>query len=214
MPNICDFDAKIRGPKTKVLKLAEWLASNYNYDNKYPNCYIEKGGIKIPTEHHIGFRVFETNYSPEDIQDFADADEVTLYAFGNCAWSVSCCMLDTSSTDYLNAFKNEKRPYAISLTKACKELGTEIEIYSQEPGCCFSEHIYVNKEGELILNDCVEYTDTYIGEYETYQDYKNEYPDSNLFTEEEFNTAKSNCDDFIAKCDYFDENNEFVFEFI
>ena len=45
----------------------------------------------------------------------------------------------------------------ITLDILCKKLGIGIELFSEEPGCCFQEHYHVNHKGEILTSDCVEW---------------------------------------------------------
>lgn len=64
-------------------------------------------------------------------------------------WSVQGAMIDRcDSTEY------------ISLPTAARTLGIEMEIYSDEIGCCFSEHIFIHADGSYEV-ECVDYHEIY-----------------------------------------------------
>ena len=64
-------------------------------------------------------------------------------------WSVQGAMIDRcDSTEY------------ISLPTAARTLGIVMEIYSDEPGCCFSEHIFIHADGSYEVK-CVDYHEIY-----------------------------------------------------
>lgn len=65
-------------------------------------------------------------------------------------WSVEGAMINNESDE------------DVTLTTACKMLGLSIEIWSEEPGCCFAEHIAIDEEGEYAV-ECADY-------YEIYED--------------------------------------------
>ena len=79
-----------------------------------------------------------------------NGDETFTQHFSSATrWSVQSAMIDgCDSTEY------------ISLPTAAKILGLEMEIYSNEPGCCFSEHIFVHSDGTYEV-ECVEYHEIY-----------------------------------------------------
>ena len=70
--------------KKDVLKLCEWLSAQYSYSDGKKEVYIKKDGIKIPTQHHIGWRIFECYYNPDDFVSLPADANITLYAFGSC----------------------------------------------------------------------------------------------------------------------------------
>lgn len=80
-------------------------------------------------------------------------DEIHSFEFGGaCAWSVWSCMFDGPST-YQSQNPNSS---GITLQQISKEEHLVIEVYSQEPGLCFSEHFLI-VFGEIIINDEADY---------------------------------------------------------
>ena len=57
---------------------------------------------------------------------------------GDCAWSVNSAMMDRK----------------ISLESETRRLGLFLEVFSEEHGYQFQEHLLINK-GDVILNECV-----------------------------------------------------------
>ena len=57
-----------------------------------------------------------------------------------------------------------------------KETNTVIEIYSEECGCGFQEHIIIDN-GEIKLHECVDYAEHWIDpdEFESIEDYNKKY---------------------------------------
>lgn len=86
---------------------------------------------------------------------------VEVYGGGDCAWSV------------LTAMRNyaDRNP---SLESETERLGLAIEIYSSEPGCCFQEHVVIDK-GNVIVEECVDYEEHWVWEFDTIEEYNAEY---------------------------------------
>ena len=56
-------------------------------------------------------------------------------------WSVAGAMLDEA---------RDSEEYC-TLHTAAKLTGVELELYSEEPGCCFAEHVMINPDGEYTI---------------------------------------------------------------
>lgn len=160
MPNYCNYSMRIAGRQEDVDQFVKELQTNYSYDD-YSCSGIEEG-----LRHFC--RVFSADVIyDEPIKFKINGDcyimlrDITIS--GDCAWSVASCMTD-SPTSYYRQLKNEygNRSKATTLKLESKMLNLIIEVYSEEPGCCFSEHmLYVN--GRKVIDDCVDY-------YETWED--------------------------------------------
>ena len=209
MPNYCDYELRLRGQKKSVLKLAEWLEANYCYSEE-PKVYLERDGMKIPTEHHIGWRIFDCYYNAVPFKILADDTDITLYANGYCAWSVYSCFMEGPFTYYTDnhdeMMERNGKDYSLTLPMACRELMVEAEIFSNEPGMCFAEHYQISKDGEVLKEEETEYLDIYIEEFESYDKFKAEYENDCPVTEKEFNDAKSKGDSCIQKCSWLYDN--------
>lgn len=211
MPNWCNYQAHIKGKKEAVLKLAEWLQANYKYsrDDGLPPVYVERDGKEIPTEHHIGYRVFDfyiENYGDEE-------DGFALWGCGDCAWSVMSCMFNLGIGCYMSDKGLPQESKSISINDACKELGVSIEIYSTEPGCAFAEHYLINSEGETVINEETEYYELWFGNVEgdDYADYL-KYCESEDFepdiTKEEWDEMIANGEESIVKGGFADKDGD------
>ena len=91
--------------------------------------------------------------------------------------------------------------YSLTLPQACQKLSVEAELFSNEPGMCFSEHYHISPEGEILTEDEAEYIELYIEEYESYEDYAKSFDDGCPVTKEEFMSAKANGNSCIEKCE-------------
>lgn len=50
--------------------------------------------------------------------------------------------------------------HILTLAEACQELDLNIECYSEEPACCFSEHLTISR-GEVLSYDKVDHIESY-----------------------------------------------------
>ena len=119
----------------------------------------------IYAENGLG-RIYEID---EYDRDFHPANNVSAKLTGDCAWSVTCAM------------RSDNGRREVCLESETKRLGLVVEVFSEELGCAFQEHILIDK-GEVIIDDCVDYEAHYVGEHDTIEAYNEEY-DTN-FTED------------------------------
>lgn len=210
MPNICDFCMKIRGRKADIITLDYWMRTNYSYsDGSTATLEVTNNNRQtMPSDHHIGYRIFEFSISMPD--DVYDNEIVTVNGYGNCAWSVSSCMFEGG---YITDHKLEK--YALTINQACSMLNIECEIFSNEPGCAFAEHYYIDANGNTIANECVEYREIWLDEYDSYEEMQEAYKENNWdmeITEKEF---LGTAEDYIVKCELIDpETEDWSWEFL
>lgn len=54
-----------------------------------------------------------------------------------------------------------------------KRLNLDIEVYSEECGCCFQEH-YIIVNGNIVADECVDWYEYYIGDYNTKEEAEEE----------------------------------------
>nr|DAP05375.1 MAG TPA: hypothetical protein [Caudoviricetes sp.] len=100
---------------------------------------------------------YEVIYEDEpELEDFAPDDIVSEYVEGFCKWSVLCVMRDKYRSP--------------SIESESRKLGLFVEIYSTEIGCAFQEHVFI-KKGEIAVDDCVDYNEIYVGEYDSIEEY-------------------------------------------
>lgn len=218
MPNYCSYDMKIRGIKKDVAKLCEWMTATYDYseNNTGLKVYIDRNGKQIPTEHHVGYRVFDFYYNEEFLDSIDDESEIVLYGNGECAWSVCTCMINdkTSGKGYLNEYSHGINEKAIAIEDACRELNLEVEIYSSEVGLMFSEHYLINNKGNFLIFSETEYTEIWLGEnyqidnYETFKTKFEEHTDICPITKEQYEKAVEEDYPYITLCEWLDDTGE------
>lgn len=177
MPNWCFSRLSVIGRKECVDELVNILNAKYNY--------TKEEFSHIP---HM-FRCFLESY------DIIDTYGLLVHAdiFVNCAWSVYSCMFNGPGTyydDYITDRKRNKYGFATNILEISKNLGLWIEIWSEEEGFCFEEHYIIN-QGILIKDEEYNIGIThFIGEYNNYHDYKEDY-EKDAIPEEKFNKLMS-----------------------
>ena len=206
MPNYCDFKMNVRGIPANVDEFIKIIqAPDY-------------------TQRHF-YRVFEADIINETIDVFGLK---TALIDGYCAWSVYSCMMEGPFT-YYDDVKNDSELYTMpdndiplgtSLIIESKRLGLILEVYSDEPGMGFQEHIYI-ANGTTLCNDCIECYTYWLGDNDTYQEYiedwyggdtKKAEEDKTLYlTEDIFNKCKEKGLDEYKKGGY-EINGEFIFQ--
>ena len=144
MANICEFSMLVRGRHKDI-------QSFYDAMRQKGNIYMGRGA--------------------DVTLEFEDND--TARIDGWCKWSVASALIS-------NAISMRQKPNTwsfadgvnvanlqfITLDEACKKWNLTVEVYSQETGCCFQEHILVDK-GSIVIDDCVDYNEYCIDEYKT-----------------------------------------------
>jgi len=210
MPNLCDYTLKAVGKKENLEKLVSWLDNPYHYVNgerawdgttleeigkHYRLRFDSKDGTKhlFTNEDRHFYRVFDC-YADKDSYDDEDGSVVV---FGDCAWSVSSCMLDTQWPYYQDCKTDEfaelRNDHAVTIPMAARELGLKVEIFSSEPGCCFAEHYLVDENGEAVIDECFDYQELYLGDYKTKEEAEK---DLNIkITNEEWTN-----EDYVSRC--------------
>ena len=151
MPNYCYYQMCVRGTKENIERFINVIQADYNYST-----------MEFSNDRHL-FRVFEADY---DKIEKLDENDYRVIISGDCAWSVSGCMLNEHRSSYYSRIK-EQYPNdfrGTTLPKESKRLHLDIEVYSEECGEAFQEH-YHFKNGKTIANECVDYNEYCIGDY-------------------------------------------------
>lgn len=116
---------------------------------------------------------------------------------GCAAWSVEGSLftdaerMKEQKETGIGPFNNEfiRTHEILTLSEASERFGLEIEIFSFEPGCEFSEHIVV-KRGDVLKNDTVSYCEVYPEDYESFEAFQKDYPEA---SEEDFRKGEAFC---------------------
>ena len=193
MPNICDFDMLVEGKKKDIDTFTKWLEADYHY-------FVDDSGVpklECSSDYHF-YRVFDVYYDEIDAED----DEVIRQVIsGDCAWSVTVCMLRNCGSLYYkrsedDEFKDIRKD--IDLIQASWLLNLKIEVYSKESGMCFAEH-YLIDNGKMIIDDCTEYQEICLVEYETKEQAEEDL--NTTITEEEWDKRYEN-EGWVSRCDW------------
>lgn len=163
MPNYCSYSMQVTGKEEDVDFFIEELKTDYYYDKEH-NCQ----GVKEGMRHFC--RVFDADVLAAGVnsETLEDGKEIYLkkaVLTGNCAWSITSCMMNEGRFGYYQSLKETygNKSKATTLAFESKRLNLIVEIYSEETGVGFSEHIlYVN--GEEIENECVDYYEIWYDE--------------------------------------------------
>ena len=196
MPNICIGTVSVRGYKGNVDEFIRIIQSNYDYI--HPDAEFHKPHF---------WRVFQA-----DVFYYEEYGlEVTAQIGIECAWSVACCMLP-GQFSYYDENKDDITRFGTNAIEVAKKLNLDIEIYSVEGGMCFQEH-YRILSGIMTKDECEDYYEIYIGEYDTYEDLLEDYPpEENDFPQKCGIKSKEDFDDFKdSRIDYVSTEIDQVF---
>ena len=170
MANICDFSMCVKGTHDDIEKF-------YNAMTQNGNIYMGRGADA------------EIQYENEERRAFID---------GWCKWSIWSSLIDNAIS-----MRNEPDKWSfgdnvdksklefITLIEACRKWNITMEVYSEETGCCFQEH-YIIINGDVELDECVDYYEYYLGDFYTKEEAEEEL--GITITDEEWDN-----DEFISK---------------
>ena len=153
MPNYCNYSMCAIGSKDNLEEFIKVMKADYDY-----------GTMEFSYERHL-FRVFEADY--DEIEEVGP----NLYQViinGYCAWSVSSCMFNNYPISYYASIQKESgdKFRGTTLVEESERLNLRIEVFSEECGMCFQEH-YVIINGDVIVEDCVDWEEYCLEDYET-----------------------------------------------
>ena len=198
MANICCFDMHVSGKKQNIRTLFDWMRAKYDYKlEAEPKIFIvEENGTKKPADVHLGYRIFDCDICDKyEMGKAKDDDNIVIAFSGSCANSCAGCML-------VDGYKPEHN--VISLPEACEKLGLDVELFSEESGCQFSEHIVVNSDGTW-TKDSVPLVSLSLSDYDSYKELKADLPEGlPYFSELDYDTAKEEDEDTtVVLCEHF-----------
>lgn len=181
MANCCITNIVVRGRKECVEQFDKILHAGYNYNTmEFPD------GPHFHRVRDIDRGLYQ-EYGLMAMQDY----------IVDCAWSAELCLMNTPDSYYDKRVQQEQKEgipnHSTNIVDVSAQYGLDIELWSQEAGCEFEEHILV-KHGEVIENECYDYHDYYIEEYDTYDEFIEDnkpYISEEIVTREMFDDAKS-----------------------
>lgn len=151
MANICNFSMIVKGKKENIEQFIDMMEQK-------GTVWMGRGAVV----------------------DFTDMEEVENEKYrcqidGNTKWSVYSSMISNAISMRTEPNKwgfgegvDKTKLSFVTLFEACKQLELDMEVYSEECGCCFQEH-YLFIDGELVADECVEYVEKYNEETEEYE---------------------------------------------
>lgn len=145
MANYCAFMMKITGEKKSIKEIIEMM--------KWKGRFSENGLGRI-YDIHLSTSIDELDNSVSGI--------ISCELYGGCAWSV------------LSAMRDDNGRREVSLESESKRLDLVIEVFSEETGMEFQEHVLIDK-GEVLIDECVDYQEHFVGDHTTIQQYNDEY---------------------------------------
>lgn len=161
MANICSFQMCVRG--------------NCGDIEKFYDAMCQKGNIYMGRGAEA-----EIEFESED----------RAFITGWCKWSIQSALIDNAESMRSNPDRwwwgddvDPKNLEFITLWEACKKWNIDMEVYSEECGCCFQEH-YVCVDGDIVCEECVEWNEYLLEDYETKEDAEADY--GTTFTDEEW----------------------------
>lgn len=177
MANICDFVMHVRGKRENIEKFYDALTQN-------GKVYMGRGA-----EAEIFF-----------------GDDSVAEISGWCKWSIVSALIDNAISMRTEpnrwSFDDDVNELEfITLVEACQRWNVDMEVYSEESGCCFQEHFMVIG-GELVIEDCVEWNEYCIDDFDTKEEAETELGIE--ITDEEWDSGEA----FISR----DGFGEWIFE--
>ena len=150
MANICSFSMHVKGNKDDIQSFYNAMCQNGKF-------YMGRGADAEIT-----------------------IDEDSAFIDGWCKWSIQSALIDNAismranpSMWYFGDGFDASQIEFITLDEACKKWNLDMEVYSEESGCGFQEHfMFVN--GELVIDECVEWNEYYIGDFDTKEEAEEE----------------------------------------
>lgn len=144
MANLCSFSMCVKGNREDIEKFYDAMRQN-------DSIYMGRGA---------------------DAEIEYEDDEQRAFINGWCKWSVQSALVDNAismrkdPSMWSFGDKNSDDLEFITLWEACKKWNIVMEVYSEEPGCEFQEHFICDK-GDILCDECVDYHEYDISEYET-----------------------------------------------
>lgn len=143
MANICDFSMAVRGKKENI--------------ETFKNMMSQVGMVYMGRGAEI-----HNEYMEED-----DYGNYRCQIDGCTKWSIQSSLIDNAISMRTNIEKwwfgddiDKTKLSFVTLFEACEQLNLDMECYSEETGCEFQEH-YLFVDGELIVDECVDYSEEY-----------------------------------------------------
>lgn len=153
MGNLCSFTMKIKGNPENIKTFHNYLTQN-------GPVWMGRGA--------------ESEYDTEQLDEVMKETEnnnFELYLGGSVKNSIADALISDAiemrTTPNRWSLKNESDLSFITLFEACEQLNLDMEVFSEEPGCCFAEHILF-KDKKVVTKEMIPFTETWSEEKEDY----------------------------------------------
>jgi len=143
MANICSFSMVVKGNKENI--------------ETFKNMISQEGTVYMGRGAEIDF---------ENMEECDDDDGFRCQLDGQTKWSIQSSLIDNAISMREDNGRwsfgdiDKTKLSFVTLFEACEQLNLDMECYSEEPGCEFQEH-YLFVNGELLKDECVDYTEQY-----------------------------------------------------
>ena len=149
MANICNFSMVVKGKKENI--------------EQFTNMMQQKGTV------WMGRGAVVYSQDMEEVENVKYRCQID----GETKWSVISSMVSNAISMRTEpdkwCFHEDKTKLSfVTLYEACEQLQLDMEVYSEECGCGFQEH-YVFIDGNLVTEECVDYTEEYNEETDEYE---------------------------------------------
>lgn len=129
------------------------MANNCGYDMKVvaerPEDLDEF--LSMMTYSHPEEKYFARIFEAYPYNEHEEDGKYVMYISGDCAWSVYSCMCSGPFTYYDDNAKNGSK--ITNLAIETKRLKLKVEIFSEEPGVGFAEHIIFDNGKQLLMEE-------------------------------------------------------------
>lgn len=166
MANLCSFKMRLRGERENI--------------EKFHKAMMQEGDIWMG-------RGADADIEYDDGQN-------TATIWGTCKWSVISALIDNAISmraepKMWNFGKDEwNKLEFVTLWEACEKWQLDMEVYSEECGFEFQEHFGYINGGEITYDECVDWQEYDVDDYETKEEAEEELEEK--FTDEEWNNQE------------------------
>ena len=151
MANVCSFSMCVVGAHSDIEKF-------YNAMSQKGNVYMGRGASA------------DIVYEDDESRAFID---------GWCKWSIHSSLEECAISMRMEpevwhwGDVDAQNLQFVTMMEACEKWNLDVEVYSEEPGCCFQEH-YVCRKGKMVCSEIVSYEEYCIDDYETKEEAEKE----------------------------------------
>lgn len=163
MPNYCNYEMKVVGGRSNVEEFFKVLSSDYDYTDGLNYSSFDRHFFRIfeAYSHDFSYEKDENNRPIANTIKHVkiDSNEDTIVEAiisGYCAWSVASCMMPGGYSYY----ETSGRPKGSNLILESKNLNIDIEVFSEESGMCFMEHLII-ESGVVTTEECEDYEEQF-----------------------------------------------------